>query len=110
MYMSVLPTCIFVYYMHAWCPWRLAEGVRFLGTEVTDNCEVGCMFWEANSGPLEEQPLLLAAESSSSPSRLSLASQLVPCHFLSAPCCLCYFVPIISARTPLWNSLASSAL
>lgn len=28
-------------------------GVRCLGTEVTDSCEVPCGFWELNTCPLE---------------------------------------------------------
>lgn len=38
-----------------------------LGTGVTDSCEPPCGCWESISGPLEEQPLLLAAEPSLQP-------------------------------------------
>jgi hypothetical protein len=29
------------------------------GTGVTEGCELPCGYWELNSGPLEEQPVLL---------------------------------------------------
>jgi hypothetical protein len=34
---------------------------------MTDGCETPCGCWELNSGPLEEQSVLLTAESSSQP-------------------------------------------
>jgi hypothetical protein len=40
------------------------EGVRFPGAGVADICEMACGCWELNSGPLEDQPILLTAESS----------------------------------------------
>ena len=34
--MSVLPACMSVYYMCAWYQWRPEEGIRSIGTGVTD--------------------------------------------------------------------------
>lgn len=33
---NVLPTCMPAHHLHAWCPRRLAEGVRIPGAGVTD--------------------------------------------------------------------------
>lgn len=60
--MTVLPACISVYHMHAWCPQRSEEGIRSPGTGVPDNCELPCGCWDLNLGSLEEKPVLLAAE------------------------------------------------
>ncbi|CAO2628536.1 E3 ubiquitin-protein ligase NEDD4, partial [Lemmus lemmus] len=45
-----------------WC-----EGVRSHGTAFLDSCELPCGCWELNSGPLEEQSVLLTAEPSLQP-------------------------------------------
>jgi hypothetical protein len=46
------------------CPWRPEEeGVRSLGTRVTDGCEQPCEYWELSPG-LQEQPVLLTTEPS----------------------------------------------
>ena len=47
--------------MH-WC-----EGIRSLGTGVSDSCELPCGCWELNLGPLKEQLVLLTAEPSLQP-------------------------------------------
>jgi hypothetical protein len=44
----------------------LYEGVRSLGTEVTDNCEPPCL--QLIPGPLEQQPVMLTTEPSLQPS------------------------------------------
>jgi hypothetical protein len=55
-----------VHHMHA-LPVAVIRGLRSLGTEVIDTCELPCGFSELNPGPLEEQPVLLTAESSLQP-------------------------------------------
>lgn len=35
---SCFAACISVHNVHAWCVQKLQEGIRFLGTQVTDNC------------------------------------------------------------------------
>ena len=44
--------------MHV-CMQRPEEGIRSLGTGVTDGCELPCGCWEWNPGPLQEQQLYL---------------------------------------------------
>lgn len=39
MCLSVLPPCMFVYHMHAWCQKSLEEEVEFLGVGITYSCE-----------------------------------------------------------------------
>ena len=56
--MSVLPVCMPVYHVHAWCAWRSGERKGSLGTRVIDCCEPSSQYQESNLGSLEEQPLL----------------------------------------------------
>jgi hypothetical protein len=55
MYMSALSTCTPA------CQKRASD-------PITDGCESPCGSWELNSGPLEEQPMLLSYERSLQPS------------------------------------------
>jgi len=50
--------------MSAWCPWKPEKDTKSPGKRVIGGCELlgGCR--ESNSGPLEEQPVLLTAEPS----------------------------------------------
>lgn len=60
--MGVLPACIAVHNMHAWCLLRPEEGERVLDplrTGVTDNCGLSYVCKESNPGPLEESALLI---------------------------------------------------
>lgn len=43
------------------------EGSDLIGTGVTDSCQPPCRSWESNPGPLEEQSVLLTAETSFQP-------------------------------------------
>lgn len=58
MYMTVLPTYIYVYHMCAWCSRSSEESIRSPGTGDRDGC------WELNLDPLEEQQVHLPAEPS----------------------------------------------
>ena len=52
--------------MHVGAPhvWFVPEdSIGYLGTGVTDGCELPCSFWESNLGPLEDQPAHLTFES-----------------------------------------------
>ena len=62
MHGSVLPACMYVCLMHAWCLRKPEKGIGFPGTGVTDGREPPCGCWGLNLGPLEEQPVLLIAE------------------------------------------------
>ena len=44
--------------------WRSEEGIRSPETGVTGGCEPPCRCWEPNSGPLQEQQMLLTAKPS----------------------------------------------
>ena len=44
-------------------PWRSEDGAGFLATRVTGCCELLCGCWDSDKEPLEEQPVLLTAES-----------------------------------------------
>lgn len=68
MYILVLLTCLYLYHLSAWYPWKLGEGVGPSGTGVTDGYEPPCGCWELNLGPLEEQPGLLQQNSLLDPS------------------------------------------
>lgn len=67
MCMDVLPVCISVYHMHAWCLWRSEEDIISLGTRVIDSCEWPFDCWELNQEPLEEQSILFTMEPSLQP-------------------------------------------
>jgi hypothetical protein len=70
--MGVLPTCMSVYHVHA-VPRETKGGSRVPWTGVTDTCEPPCRYRESNSGPLEEQPVLLTAELSLHPLNVEIA-------------------------------------
>jgi hypothetical protein len=63
--LSVLPECMYVYHLHAWCAWKPEEAIRSPGKDATDSCELS--FWCWNLGPLEELPVPLTAEPSLQP-------------------------------------------
>lgn len=52
---GVLPTCVPVYRVHVYCPGRSEEGIRSLGTGITDGFTLSSGCWELNLGSLEEQ-------------------------------------------------------
>jgi hypothetical protein len=52
-----------LYQVCACWPKNPQEGIRAPGTGVTDICESPHRFWESHLGHLEEQPVLLTAES-----------------------------------------------
>jgi hypothetical protein len=62
--MSVLPPWVPMCRLCAWFPWRPEEGVGLPTTGVPDDYELRDGCWESNSGPLEEQSVLLTTESS----------------------------------------------
>lgn len=67
MYMGDLSACASVYYGHTWYLWKSDEGVRSLGTRVTDVSETPCRCWELNLSSLPEQLMFLTVEPGSSP-------------------------------------------
>lgn len=54
MCLGVLPACIYVYYMRAWCPRRTEEGTGSHETGIADGYERPCGRWEPNPSPPQE--------------------------------------------------------
>jgi len=85
---------------------------------ITDGCEPPCSCWELNSGPLEEQSVLLTAEPSLQPIACivyyKLLHKLASMHFptvLNGDQCFIYDVSRLDPLDELFNpSLASSFL
>lgn len=77
MYMTISPTCMYVYHMNAWCPWRSKEGTGSPGTGVINGYEPPYWCWELKPSPLQEQHVLLIAEPSLQPS-----THIFKCKFL----------------------------
>lgn len=40
---DILPSCVSVCHMHAWCHWGPDKGTGAPGTEITDGCELPCV-------------------------------------------------------------------
>jgi hypothetical protein len=69
-------------YMH--CQRRPEEGVRSSGTGVRDVYkQLSCQFWELNTGPLQDQPVLLNPEPSLQTLSLSFSLSFFLSLFLS---------------------------
>ena len=58
---------LFIYYVYNILPQCMPTRQRRAPDFSTDGCEPPCGCWELNSGPLEEQPVLLTAEPSLQP-------------------------------------------
>jgi hypothetical protein len=58
---------LFIYYMWVHCS-CLQTLQKRASDFITDDCEPPCGCWDLNSGPLEEQPVLLTTEPSHQPS------------------------------------------
>lgn len=56
--------CLPVHHICDWCLRRPEKNIRSPRIASTDGCEPPCECWELNSGPLEEQPVLLVPEPS----------------------------------------------
>ena len=55
-----------IYYTYSFWP----TGQKRVPDPITDNCEPSCRCWELNSGPLQEQAMLLTSEPSLQPSAM----------------------------------------
>ena len=53
---------LFIYYIYNILPPCIPECQKRVPDLITDGCEPPCRCWELNSGPLEEQPVLLTTE------------------------------------------------
>lgn len=61
---GVLPLCLPIHHMHAWCPQRPEEDAGSPGTGVTEDCELLCECSKLNPGPFQEQLVLLSTDPS----------------------------------------------
>ena len=50
----------------------MPTGQKWAPDLTIDGCESSCGYWELNSGPLEEQPVLLTSDPSLQPTATSL--------------------------------------
>jgi hypothetical protein len=57
----------FIYYVYSILPACMPTGQKRASDSITDGCEPPCGGWELNSGPLEEQLVLLSSEPSLQP-------------------------------------------
>ena len=76
MYMSILPACMSVHHVCAWCLWRSEDDVGSSGAGDTSVCEVPCECRDSN----QEQPVLSTAEPSLQVPYLNLEVSLIPAH------------------------------
>lgn len=60
-WVSVLPSCMYVLHVCVWYLWRSREGIRFPRTWVMHNCGLPRGFWELNPGSVQEKGLLTGA-------------------------------------------------
>lgn len=60
--MGVLPLYMSAYHMPG--AYKGQKKIRFPRMEVTDGCELSCMYWVSNLGPLEKKQVILTTESS----------------------------------------------
>lgn len=58
----VLPVCMSVLHMHAWCLRRAEKGIGSLKTGVTHGCELPFGCWKLNLSSLEDRLMLLTAK------------------------------------------------
>ena len=67
---------LFIYYVYNILSVCMSAGQKRAPDLITDGCEPPCRCWELNSGPLEEQAMLLTTEPSLQPISLKFYSQL----------------------------------
>lgn len=58
---------MYVYLVFVWDLWKPAKGLGFPGTGVTNDCKLPSGFRKMNSGPLQDQSLLITTEASFKP-------------------------------------------
>lgn len=52
---TVLPVCMSMPHMCAWCLLRPKECIRYPVTKVMNGCEPSSQYWEPNLGSMQEQ-------------------------------------------------------
>lgn len=62
--MRVLPACMSMHHVSAWCPQTSEEGIRSPQNEIRNGFELPCGYWESISNLLKDHQMLLTTESS----------------------------------------------
>lgn len=64
MYLSILPACLYVYCVCAWCLQKPEVDIEFPGPGVTVGCELPYGCWKPNCGPgpLQKEQVSLIAD------------------------------------------------
>lgn len=83
-----------------WCLWRQEEGIRFLGTGITDGCKLPCGCWKLK---LDSATSVLSYKFISSPIFVT-SNKIV---FMNGPMLFCAKVCLISGNLDLSLSLKS---
>lgn len=104
MCLSVLPAWICVYHVCAWCLRRPKRISELPEARMTEGCELSCVFWKQNFGPLQELWALLISESSLQPSKCALKWKIKAWHPLPV------FIPLqhvlLFFSSPVLSSLS----
>lgn len=61
MCVNILPVCVYMHHIYAWCQWMPEKMLNPLGLEWC-GCEPPCGCCELNRDPLQEQLVLLTPE------------------------------------------------
>ena len=71
-YLFIFFKYLFIYYVHNILSVCLSAGQKRASDISSDGCEPPCGCWELNSGPMEEQAMLLTSEPSLQPPQIKL--------------------------------------
>lgn len=66
-FVGILLTCMYVYHICTWCPWRSEKGVGSLETRGSDGFHLPRGCWKLNLGSPKEQPIFLTPKPSLQP-------------------------------------------
>lgn len=80
MCLGVLPPRMCVYHICAWCCRRPKRTSEFSGTRMPEGCELSCVFWEQNFGPLKELSVFFRTESFLQASKCALKWKIKAWH------------------------------
>ena len=72
---------LFIYYVYNILSVCMSAGQKRAPDLITDGCEPPCGYWELNSGPLEEQAMLLTTEPSLQPLEQGFLTLVVTARF-----------------------------
>lgn len=66
-FVGILLTCMYVYHICTWCPWRSEKGVGAFETRGSDGFHLPRGCWKLNLGSPKEQPIFLTPKPSLQP-------------------------------------------